>query len=523
MAFNKAGRTTNAVKVAAVGITNQIVNMVCGFVFRTVFLMVLSKEYLGLNGLFTNVLSVLSLAELGISTAIIYKMYVPIAQNDEIKVAQMMHFYKNIYRIIAAVVTVIGLALLPAIKFLIKDAAEIPSDVNIYVVYCLFLAQSVTSYLFVYKSSILIADQKSYINSACSIGGNILNTALRIVVLFVTKNFVATLITGIVVALVVNIINSIIATKMYPAVFKKGSKLDKFTQKQIMKDTYAMACHKIGGVIVGSTDSILLSAFIGIGILGLYSNYSMLLFAVAGLIGQLLSSFQPSIGNANLKLSNEDFFKTYKRLQFINLVIISCVCISFYCLLEPFITIWLGADMLLESNVTVVLVVAYFFSHCRHINLSFISATGLFRKDKLRPLIESLVNLVASILFVRFLGVIGIFLGTIVSQVLVVFWREPYLLFKYRFNNTKKLLGYFATTLCFGVFTFCVAFGLNNLLKLMPSTIGFFVLKVLICGFVPISLLLFSTCLSDECDFTLTMMKKFFRKFVNIFHRKGAN
>lgn len=522
MSFNKNARTGNAFKAAAVGTSNQIVNLVCGFVFRTVFLMVLSKEYLGLNGLFTNVLNVLSLAELGIAGAIIYRMYEPIALNNEEKVAQMMCFYKNIYRIIALIVTVIGLSILPAIKFLIKNPEEIPSDINIYVVYVLFLAQSVTSYLFVYKNSILTADQKGYINSACSMFGNILNTALRIAVLFITKDFIATLITGIVVSLTVNIVNSIIATKMYPCIFKGKHKLDKTSKKTILKDTAALACHKIGGVVVGSTDNILLSAFIGIGVLGIYSNYSLLMVAVAGLIGQLLGTFTSSVGNAKLNLTSDDFFKTYKRLLYINLVIVSCACVSMYCLLEPFITVWLDEGMLLDNNVVIVLIISYFLSQFRHVNINFTSATGLFRKDRLRPLIEAAVNLTASIVLVNYLGVMGIFLGTIISNLLVVFWREPYLLFKNEFKAVNKLWKYFTLIALFGAYTTLMSYGLNAVFNFMPNIVGYVILKFAICAVVPLGTICVLTFWTDEFKYFISLIKRVMNKVLRKLGKKES-
>lgn len=514
--FNEKARTTNAFKSVGMGVANQLVNIITGFVFRTVFLMVLSKEYLGINGLFTNILNVLSLAELGIGSAIVFRMYEPISINDVHKVSCIMEYYKKVYRIIALIVGVIGFSMLPLIKFMIKDLSEVPSDVNIYVVYGLFVFQSLASYFFIYKTSIFSADQKGYIISLGSIITVITSISLRIAVLLITKDFVATLVTGIVVTLLANITLSVIATKKYAFVFKSKDRLDKETKALIKKDTLAMSCHKIGGCIVGSTDNILLSAFVGIGVLGIYSNYSLILVAVGGLLGQIFGSFISSIGNVKIKNGGEHYFETYNNLLYVNLVVVSCVCVALFTLFNPFITVWLGADMLLSEGVVAVMTVSYFFSNLRHINITFTMASGLFKRDKARPIVEAVVNLVASLLLVKFLGVVGIFFGTIISNVSVVFWREPYLLFKKEFKKPKLLLKYFAEVFVFLAYAVAMSALMYYVIGLMPNNVGYLILKFLIVGVVPVAGLVALTFWTDEFKFTLGKVKS---SIFKILHR----
>lgn len=514
--FNSKSRTNNALKSIGSGGINQIVNLILGFVYRTVFLMILSEQYLGLNGLFTNILNVLSLAELGIGAAIVYRMYQPISMDDIGKVANILSYYKRMYRFIAMIIAIIGLAIIPFLKFFIKDLTEVPADINIYIIYALFLFQTLSSYFFIYKTSIFNADQKGYIMSTANIIYNIVGTSARLLVLYLTKNFMLTLVVSIAINLIFNIIMSTIATKRYSFVFKIKGKLDKETIALIKKDTYAMACHKIGGVVVGSTDSILLSAFVGIGLLGIYSNYSLIIVSLAGLFAQLFGTFYSSIGNAKLKLDEENYYNVYKRLMFLNLWIVSCSSIALICLINPFITVWLGEKMLLGSDVVIALVGSFFLSHLRHINIAFTNASGLFKRDKYRPIIEALVNLVVSIILVIYLGIIGIFIGTIISNFVVLFWREGYLLHFKEFKRPKKLFKYYLAVGAFALFTVGVASGLYFITNLMPNNFWYLILKFFIVGIIPSLLLSLMTYRTKEFKYLshifLDLLKKIIKR-----------
>lgn len=502
--FNKRARTKNATLSASMGVINQITQLVVGFVFRTIFLIVLSKEYLGINGLFTNILGFLSLAELGIGSSIVYRMYKPIAMDDTDKVAAIMTFFRKVYLIIALFVAALGAALIPFLKYFIKDISEVPSDVNIYVVYLLFLTQSVISYLFVYRSSIYTADQKGYVVSFYNIVLFVASTVGKISILFVTRNFTLSLAFGIISMLIGNIIISIIATKRYPQVFNKKIKLDKGTIKEIKKDIYGMLCHRVGGVFITSSDNIILSAFIGIGVLGMYSNYSLVILSIGGLLAQVFSTFLSSIGNSKIKLSTTEYFNTYKRLLFLNLFFVSIASIAIFSLINPFIQIWIGADMLFNMELVVVLVASFFLSNMRQVNASYVFATGLFRKDKPRPIIEGLVNIVFSILLVIKLGIIGIFLGTIISNFTIVFWREPYLIYKNEFD--KKPFKYYIVVFAFIFITIALSALMYYIFSFMPNNLGYLVIKFLLCAIIPTSVLLLLTIRFPE--------NKYFRSLV---------
>lgn len=520
--FNKKSRTSNAALNVVSGLSYQIVYIISSFIFRTIFIMVLSKEYLGINGLFTNILSVLSLVELGFGSSIVYRMYKPIANSDVSSVAKYMNFYKKIYMVMGMILLVVGLSLTPAIKFLIKDSAEIPADINIYLIYALFVLQSASSYFLVYKTSIFNADQKNYYISLANIVSLVLSTTVKIVILFVLKSYTWTLIAGIIIGVLTNFIMTLIAKKQYPAVFKSKEKLDKEQIKEIKGDVLGLLCHRVGGIAVSSTDNILLSTFIGIGVLGIYSNYSLIIFSVASIMGQLFSTYTASIGNGHELLSKEDYYKVFKNMQFINLAIVSCASIALFTLINPFIEVWLDQSMLLNQTVVIALTVNFFLGQSRHTLIAFTSASGLFRKDKWRPLLEAVVNLIASILLVQYLGVIGIFLGTIISYIAAIYWREPFLVFKNDFD--KKPYYFYFWVITFLIITAIISAALYYLFKLFPLNIGYLILRFVIAGIVPILIIIAVTFWSPQCKYLLKciaeLSKKMFNKIKTIVKRK---
>lgn len=441
--FNQQSRTQNALKSSFTGTVCNLVNIVFGFVYRTIFIQVLSSNYLGINGLFGNILQILSFADLGISTAIVYRFYEPISQNDVHKVGQLMNFFKSIYRGIATIILVTGLGLLPFLNFFIKDTSEVPPDINLQKVYLLFLLQTISSYLFVYKQTILSADQKQYISSLIQTLITLARYILQVLILLATKNYTWTLTTSIILNILMNFTFSEWVSCKYKDVFTVKDGISKEEKKQIFDDTRATLCHKVGGTILTGTDNIILSKCVGIVATGVYSNYSMILSSLSGFLNQVFGSFTSSLGNAHVEQNAEQKYISYRRLLFANLWITSVCTVCLYNLLNDFITVWVGADMLLNELTVTVLCVQFFIETARIISMSYTNGCGLFVRDKVRPLIEASINLGVSIVMANLLGIAGVFIGTIVSHLCTVFWREPYLLYKYEFEKSMKEYCYY--------------------------------------------------------------------------------
>lgn len=414
----------------------RILDIALGLGYRYLFLKTLSIEYLGINSLFTNVLGVLSLAELGIANSIVYRLYEPISREDVDRVGELMAFFRHAYLLIGLVITLIGLAITPFLKFLIKDASEIPADVNLYVVFLLFLLQSSSSYLFAYKLTLLIADQKQYLHSVVITVITVIRYAIQFFILIATRDYTLTLVSGIAVTIILNWAFSLWVSRKYRSVFQVTSRLCKQDRKAIYKDTSAAMLHKIGGTVLSSTDNILLSKFIGLAVTGIYANYSMIISSVFGVINTFFSGFTSSLGNAHAVLDKDSRYELYRRSLFINLFIVGLTTVCIFGLIDDFLLVWLREAYFLEESVVILLSISYYLNGARIISCSYTTACGLFVRDRIRPIIEATLNLVISIVALKIIGIGGIFLGTIISSLLTVFWREPLLLYRYAFERS---------------------------------------------------------------------------------------
>lgn len=436
--FNQNNRTSNSVKTSFWGVFKSVLEILLGFAYRTVFIQLLGAEYLGLNGLFSNILQVLSLAELGITTAIVYRFYQPISNGDFVQVGKLMNYLKKVYSYIAAFILIVGLALTPFLNFFINDSEPIPSDINIYFIYLLFLINTVCSYLFVYKQTIVSADQRGYIAAIVGILTSVVRYSIQGAILFVARDYSATLLANVIIVILSNLIFSAWAEREYKDVFSIKQELSQENKKAILSDTKAVMFHKIGATVKLSTDSIILSKFVNIVSTGIYSNYSMIITGLQTVMGQLLGNFVSSVGNAHVKLSKEENYSIYKKLLFIDLWLSSVIVVCSYLLINDFINLWIGQKYLFDKLTLIMLCLQFYIFITRQINMSYINGCGLFLKDRYRPIIEVIINLVLSIVGVKLWGIVGVFAGTVVSSVLTVFWREPYILFKEEFCQPVK-------------------------------------------------------------------------------------
>ena len=434
--FNKDSRTKNAIKTSAVGGATNIIKILLGFGYRTLFVFMFSEVYLGINGLFTNILQILSLAELGITTAIVYRFYEPISRDDVHYVGMLMNFFGRVYRMIALSILGIGCCFIPFLPHLINSSDQLPGDINLYIIYILFLINTVASYVFSYKMTILSADQKNYVTSVIDLIQTVVRYAVQIIVLYQTKDYTITLFIGIVATLLLNFICSVWTEHQYKEVFAVKEMLPKEDQKLIFEDTRACMYHKIGGTVLNSTDSVVLTKMVSLAMTGIYSNYSMLLTYIQQFIGQILGNFTASVGNAIQKMSDDDYYKLFKKLNFLGLWVASIVSVGVYGVIDDFVRVWLGDKYVLDATTTMIVVIQLFITLSKITSGAFTNAAGLFVMDKIRPLIEAVLNLVISIILTFYMGISGVFLGTIISMALTVCWREPYLLYKYSFKRS---------------------------------------------------------------------------------------
>ena len=416
-------RSVNSIKNAITAMASNIVSILIGVVAQAIFIKVLGAEYLGVNGLFTNIVSMLGIVELGIGSAIIYNLYEPVAKKNIKKIKSLMRFYKTSYRIIAVIVFLIGIAIIP---FLGDIVGEVNIDINITLIYILFLIDIVASYLLTYKRSILYANQKTYITNIVHIIYLITMNIAQIIVLLLFKNYIVYLAIKIIFRILENIIITIIANKRYPYINGNDVKpIEKEIKKDIITKVKGLIFHKIGTFVVLGTDNIIISRFLGVVTVGLYSNYNMIIQAVSNLFLQIFDSLTASVGNLLTEHNREKSYQIYKNMLMTNSVLFTFAATEIICLIEPFIKIWIGDEYLLPYTVLVVLILNFYIQGMRKTCLVFKMAAGIFHEDRYYPIIESIINIVVSVLLVKLIGLEGVFIGTIISSLPVILISYP--------------------------------------------------------------------------------------------------
>lgn len=462
--MNNSSRTRNSIKNSTWGLIVQVVILFINFIVRKIFIYFLGIEYLGINGLFVNLLTMLSFAELGIGTAIVYSMYKPIAQNDNEKIKSLMKLYKKSYKIIGAVIAILGIIILPFLQYIIKDNSNI-KDLNI--IYTLFLFNTVMSYFYVYKKSLLIADQRSYICNKINMYFSIIKGICQIFILYFTRSYIFYMIIQVILTILENVVISFVADKLYPFLKEKEIvKLKKSELNDIFKNIKSLVVYKFGHIVLDGTDNIIISSFLGIQYVGILSNYTMIIYAISSLLSQLINSLTASVGNlvaTESKARQEDVFNNITFLTFI-LYGISSICI--YALINPFIRLWLGSEFLLSNYITLVLVSNYYINGILSASWIYRGTKGLFVYGKYRPLISAIINIVLSIILLKYIGLLGVLLGTLITRVITNLWFDPWIIYKFGFQKSvwryyKKIVVYTLITFIIGLISFQITNYIN--------------------------------------------------------------
>lgn len=409
-------RLKNTVNNVIANLSLMVIRTVLMFVSRMVFVHALGKTYLGVNGLMTNVLSMLSLAELGIGTAINFSLYKPLAEGDTDKVGVLMSFYKRAYQLIGAVVAIAGMLLLPFIGYLIKGGAEIR---DLQLIYLLYLVNSVSTYFVAYKETLVNADQKNY-KIAPLIGMySFLTIVIQMAVLLHFGSFPGYLAVQIAIGFIQRAVINRYITGMYRDVdFKHRGKLPDEERRQLTKNVRGMLLHKLGEYSIYGTDNIVISAFINIGLTGIYSNYAMIISTVNSVLLVIFSSATASFGELFAGEAGERQHQTFLRFDFLGFWLFGWSAIGLFVLLPEFIRLCFGADYLMSSG-AVLLVCLNFYMTGMRIPVNIIKqAAGIYYEDRFVPLLQGLINLVISVILAAAVGLEGVFIGTVLSGLL---------------------------------------------------------------------------------------------------------
>ena len=488
----------NSIKNIKYSLIGQMINIIIVFIGRIIFIRILSTEYLGLSNLFTNILTILSLTELGFTTAMSYQLYKPISVNDKENIKSLLKYYRKVYNIIGFSIIILGLLSLPIYPHFIQSTPNID---NIDLIYILFVTNSAVSYYYSYKRLLIVSDQQKYID------------IIYKYIIFLIQNVVQTETDRqnfMVKTLAYNILISLKANKMYPYLREKDvTPITNNEKKSIKKNVGSMFFHKFGGVVLNSSDNIIISKYLGLNINGLYSNYYLIISSLNTIITQLFNSIIASIGNLNTINNKNRMTEVFKKLFFANFAIYNICCCCLLNLFNPFIKIWIGEGFLLDNFTVIILVINFYVFGMRRSMMAFREATGNYRKDRFSPIIESIINIIISIVFVKICGVAGVFIGTIVSSLCTNFWLEPLIVSKKSFllklsDYFNLYLKYLTVVLTSALISYyiCSSISVNGIIGL--------ILIGIISVFIPVSIIIL-LYRNSEC---YEYYKKLFKEMV---------
>lgn len=426
-------RTKYSIYNVASGMFAQVVTVLLGFISRKVFVITLGMSLQGINATLSSVITMLSLTELGIGTAIICNLYKPLAADDRPKVTALMQFYSRVYTAIAGIVLVLGVCVCPFLSLIVNDNSV--SKSYLIKVFLLFLAETVISYLFAYKRSILIADQKNFYVNLVVMAANLLNSGAQIAVLLLTKNFILYLVIKICFRFLENIAVAAISNKKYPYL-KKADKIpvDAAIKHNIVSNTKALALHYVGNYLISGTDMMIITKFLGTVTSGIYSNYLLITTTLKTVFSQFSSGITAGFGNLIALGETQKLYTTFRRALFICYVMTNFATVSLFCLFNPFISIWLGGDYTFSVSVVLIICLNFFIESLSEPIGALRASAGLFRPDRYLHLILAALNLVISIILVRVIGIFGVFLGTLICHIIKELTVLPIIVYKNLFE-----------------------------------------------------------------------------------------
>ena len=428
------GRIKSATRNIAFGFIGQAATLILSFALRTIFIMHLSEDLLGVNSMYSNILSLLNMAELGIGTALNFSLYGPVARGEKEKIKSYMQLYRKAYRVIATVVAVVGLLLVPFLKYLAKNPGDVSErDLTLY--YLIFLFNTVSSYFVAYKYSLVNAEQKNYIQTNILTITKIVTVSIQIAVVVITENFYLFLLTDAAVQLVQKIFVSIYLDKKYPLLKEKNIEpLAKAESDEVWNKTKALVFHKVGDVARLQTDAIIITSFIQVKMAGYVDNYNLVLNSVSNFVNIIFNSVISSFGNLIATESKQKQYEMFKVYRFFASWIYGYSCVGFMILLTPLIRIWIGDKWVLVPAAVYCILTDYYFKGDRIVLSNYKTAAGVFEQDKYLALIQGAVNLVLSIALVQTpLGIVGIYIGTIVSG-LIANITKPIIIYRACFD-----------------------------------------------------------------------------------------
>lgn len=502
-------RVKNSAKNTFFAALNMLVQLILKFAVRIVFVRFLSVEYLGLNTLFSNILQVLSLAELGVGGAIVYSMYKPVADGDTEKIKSLIGIYKKFYWIIGGVITVVGLAIIPLLPYLMSGGTTL--EVNLNLVYVIYLFNTSVGYFFAHRRALIFANQRNDIETKVSSVCLIALNAVQLVILAITKNYLFYISVLPLFTIIDSVAITVISHRLYPDIRGKAQKLSECDKKDLIKNTAAMVGHRLGGVAVNSTDNIFISAFLGLTALGFYSNYAYIVMILTSVLLLIVTATKASIGNLIAAGNKQRAYEVFCDLSYF-LFAFLIFCFSCYtALAQDFVSIFFGEELVLPFVTMLLIGINFYIMQSRAIIGAFRETTGLFWKDRYKPFFEVAINIGLDFALVIAIGLPGIVIATIVSNIVCNLTVEPYIVFKYYFGKSVKkyylvyvLLAIAAAAVCAATFAVGYLIPADGVLML--------IVKAVVCAAVSGVLILVCSLPFKQFRNWLNILKGFLRK-----------
>lgn len=509
--MNKNSRTFNSIRNIVTGFVGQFIYILAGFINRSIFIQCLSSEYLGINGLFTNILSMLSLADLGIGTAIVYALYKPLADRDEDEISRLMNFYSKAYTSIGISIFILGIGLLPFLDKIIGDVASIKE--SIYIIYLIYLFNTSITYFASYKSSLIIADQKNYVSTLITYGVYFLQTILQITVLLITKNFIIYLIVQSACAILQNIIITKMADKIYPYIKdKKGLHISKDAKINLVSDVKALILVKLGSVLVMNTDNIIITYISGLSLVGLLSNYTMIVNAINRVLQQLFNGITASIGNLNAKEDKKRKEDIFDIINFCNFWLFGFSAIGIILLINDVIYLWIGEKYILSTSISVMLAINFYMVGMQNAVWTYKNTMGIFKKGRYLVLLTATVNLVLSVILGKVIGLFGVLLSTAIARLITNTWYDPYIVYKVGFEKSSS--GYFVKYIYYIIALFIAGIPTYYLCSLVNYSPFINILsKLVICTIIPNVIIIALFYNTKEMKYILKLLNRLVEAF----------
>ncbi len=489
-------RTQYSILNIMTGIGGFVLNTILGFVCRIIFVRCLSADYLGVNGLFTNILSMLSLAELGVGSAIVFALYKPLAENDEEKIASLMKLYSKAYRAIGTLIAAAGLILMPFIGFIVKEQPNISE--SIYLLYVINLFNTASSYFFSYRISLLIAAQRNYIVSGISYIVTIIQSGVQMVFLLVFRNYVGYLLIQTAGTLIYNLIVTRVAVKQFPFIGNKTAKpLEKEEKRKLFSNVRDLMFYKLSGALVNCTDNILITFFNGLATTGIASNYTLLVNTLNSILNQIFSGLTASIGNHNASESTEKQYEMFSFLNMMNFWFFGWAALGIYFCSSDLVRLLFGESYVLPTEIPFILALNFYTFGVVSVIGTYKDTLGLFHYGRYIQLITGMLNIVLSIVLGKIWGVFGIFAATVISRMCTHLWYTPYAVFRYGF---KKRVGSYWRRYAFYLLLLCFAGAICRFLfGIIPAEgIGWVLLKIIVCSLTANAVFILGLHRTDE-------------------------